>query len=196
MSTTGSQIPPVGPWGGGTQPGLQDGVGSQPAYGNGAVGATPPVVAQSSVPFQPFSQTGSPATPSAFPSTPSATFPPGPGAGAFSGIGDMAVAPTSSLQGTKAPVGLLYGSLAASVVALALAGLFEHVGIAVLAWVLAVLVGLGLTALFLVRDARRKTRALYVSQTWHQWLYRGAVVAALLAVVAAAGRIALYVGRM
>lgn len=189
MSTTGSQIPPVGPWGSGLRSSPPDGAGSQSAYGNGAVGVTPPVVAQSSLSPQPFPQTG-------FPSPPSATFPPGPGAGAFSGIGDMAVAPTSSLQGTKAPVGLLYGSLAASVVALALAGLFEHVGIAVLAWALAVLVGLGLTALFLVRDARRKTRALYVSQTWHQWLYRGAVVTALLAVAAAAGRIALYVGRM
>ncbi|WP_053585916.1 hypothetical protein [Actinomyces sp. oral taxon 414] len=95
-----------------------------------------------------------------------------------------------------APIGFLLASLAASAAALVLAALFEHPGAAIAAWALAGLGGLGLTVVFLVRDARRHSNPLYLTTRLPVWLYRVCVPAALLGVVAASVRIALFVGRM
>ncbi|SPT52943.1 Uncharacterised protein [Actinomyces bovis] len=187
MSTPGSSLPPIGPWGaaptgnpGSTEP-TSGGLG-------GSFPTLQPAVPQPSAPA-PAPGISTTASPSPFPA-PVAT----------AATGDLWGGTTSSsvraFTTVTAPTGLLYGSLAASIGGLVLAGLFEEISISVLAWALAALVGLGLTAVFLVRNARRQAAPGYLSNSWHNWLYRAAVVVALLAVVAAAARIALYVGRM
>lgn len=105
-------------------------------------------------------------------------------------------ATSSNVVATRAPLGLLYASLGASALALVLAALFESVGVAVGAWALAALVGLGLTVLYLVRDTRRRANPWYVFSPTQVWYYRASVVLALLAVAASAARIALFVGRI
>ena len=98
--------------------------------------------------------------------------------------------------GAHAPIGFLFASLAASAAALVLAALFERPGVAIAAWALAGLGGLGLAVVFLVRDARCHLNPLYTTTQLPVWLYRACVLVALLGVVAASVRIALFVGRM
>ena len=98
--------------------------------------------------------------------------------------------------GAHAPIGFLFASLAASAAALVLAALFERPGAAIAAWALAGLGGLGLAVVFLVRDARCHLDPLYTTTQLPVWLYRACVLVALLGVVAASVRIALFVGRM
>ena len=93
--------------------------------------------------------------------------------------------------GAHAPIGFLFASLAASA-----AALFERPGTAIAAWALAGLGGLGLAVVFLVRDARCHLNPLYTTTQLPVWLYRACVLVALLGVVAASVRIALFVGRM
>ena len=58
-------------------------------------------------------------------------------------------------------------------------------------------VGFGSSALFVHQDARRQLETLrYVRDPRVPWLHRGAVLLSLVAVVLAAVRIALVVGRM
>ncbi len=98
--------------------------------------------------------------------------------------------------GAHAPIGFLFASLAASAAALVLAALFERPGTAIAAWALAGLGGLGLAVVFLMRDARCHLDPLYTTTQLPVWLYRACVLVALLGVVAASVRIALFVGRM
>lgn len=98
--------------------------------------------------------------------------------------------------GAHAPIGFLFASLAASAAALVLAALFEGPGTAIAAWALAGLGGLGLAVVFLMRDARCHLDPLYTTTQLPVWLYRACVLVALLGVVAASVRIALFVGRM
>lgn len=105
-------------------------------------------------------------------------------------------AATGERGGARAPIGFLFASLAASAAALVLAALFERPGAAIAAWALAGLGGLGLAVVFLVRDARCHLDPLYTTTQLPVWLYRACVLVALLGVVAASVRIALFVGRM
>ena len=105
-------------------------------------------------------------------------------------------AATGERGGARAPIGFLFASLAASAAALVLAALFERPGTAIAAWALAGLGGLGLAVVFLVRDARCHLDPLYTTTQLPVWLYRACVLVALLGVVAASVRIALFVGRM
>ena len=98
--------------------------------------------------------------------------------------------------GAHAPIGFLFASLVASAAALVLAALFERPGMAIAAWALAGLGGLGLAVVFLMRDARCHLDPLYTTTQLPVWLYRACVLVALLGVVAASVRIALFVGRM
>lgn len=107
------------------------------------------------------------------------------------------IAPTGAVDAfAPAPIGFLFASLAASAAALVLAALFEHPGAAIAAWALAGLGGLGLAVVFLMRDARCHLDPLYTTTQLPVWLYRACVLVALLGVVAASVRIALFVGRM
>lgn len=114
----------------------------------------------------------------------------------FSPSAPSAVGAAVDGRGARAPIGFLLVSLAASAAALVLAALFEHLRAAIAAWALAGLGGLGLAVVFLVRDARRHSNPLYTTTRLPVWLYRVCVLAALLGVVAASVRIALFVGRM
>jgi len=113
--------------------------------------------------------------------------------------------PSSPLGGTTAsdaitvvspPVVILYGSLAASLVGIALAALGASLVLGVLSWSLSALVGLGLAVLFLLRDSARQTLPFYARTPATAHLYRASVAVALLGITAAAVRIAFIAGRM
>ncbi len=106
------------------------------------------------------------------------------------GFGATATTPTT------APVALLYGSIAASVVGIGVALLLPTLVGGAIGWVLAALVGLGLSTFFTVRNAQRQANPWYLYYGWHTVVYRASVVVALVAVVVAAGRLALVLGRM
>lgn len=97
-----------------------------------------------------------------------------------------------------APVAILYGSLAASLVGLVLAALAANLVLGALAWSLSALVGLGLTGFFLLKDAGRQaqTHSIYARGPLDLLLYRASIALALLVIVVAAVRIAFIVGRM
>jgi len=97
-----------------------------------------------------------------------------------------------------APVAILYGSLAASLVGLVLAALAANLILGALAWSLSALVGLGLTGFFLLKDAGRQaqTHSIYARGPLDLLLYRASIALALLVIVVAAVRIAFIVGRM
>ena len=113
--------------------------------------------------------------------------------------------PPSPLGGTTAsdtitvvspPVVILYGSLAASLAGIALAALGAGLVLGVLSWSLSALVGLGLAGFFLLKNADRQAQAFYADRPSTTVLYRASIALALLAIAAAAVRIAFIVGRM
>ncbi|QHO91664.1 hypothetical protein CWT12_10560 [Actinomyces sp. 432] len=120
----------------------------------------------------------------------------GGGEGSASAFAGRAAETTAGYATTSAPVGLLAGSLAASTLGLVLAILFEQIAVAAVAWALAALVGLGLATLFVVKDAQRQANPWYLYKKRAVMFHRFSVVLAVVAVVAAAVRIALYVGRL
>lgn len=96
----------------------------------------------------------------------------------------------------QAPVLLLWISVGAAVLALILAAVPGGLGLWVPAWVLAALVGFGGALLFTQRDAVAQASPRYLHVPIVRWLYRAAILVALVAVIATAVRIALVFGRM
>lgn len=122
--------------------------------------------------------------------------PVGFGAGMPAGGGnyDGASAP---MRPTAAPVIWLYASFAASVVAMAVALVFGGTAaFAIGAWVLAGPIAIALVAVFSIQDTRARTAAMYSSSSFVTWLYRGAIVLSLIAVIISALKIADWVGRL
>ncbi|WP_136314053.1 hypothetical protein [Actinomyces procaprae] len=146
------------------------------------------------------SQSGTEASPSAAAPPPQSaaafgTDAPQEGRASSAAFGDGG-GPAAGYSTTSAPVGLLVGSLAASALSLVLAGLFEQIVVAAVAWVLAALFGMGLATFFVVKDTQRQANPWYLYKKTPALLHRISVVAAVLAVAVAAVRIALYVGRL
>lgn len=101
------------------------------------------------------------------------------------------------LHMTGAPVVWLFVSMAAAAIAFVLAlVLGGSPVVAVGAWVLAGPVAIALVAIFSFQDTRARTAALYSSSGFATWLYRGAIILSLVAVVVSALRIADWVGRI
>jgi hypothetical protein len=107
-----------------------------------------------------------------------------------------ASAPAARRELVRPPYALLWIALAAALLALVLSVLPGGLPVAVLAWALAALVGFGAAVMFVQRDARRQAEVFYVRDPRSPWLYRLAIALSFLAVVLAAVRIALIVGRM
>lgn len=97
---------------------------------------------------------------------------------------------------TQAPVLLLWVSVGAAVLALILAAIPGGLVLWIAAWVIAALIGFGGALLFTQRDAAAQASPRYLHTPIVRWLYRAAIVVALLAVIATAVRIALVFGRM
>ena len=90
----------------------------------------------------------------------------------------------------------LWASFGAALLAIVLVMIPSGLPVYVTAWMLAAFVGFGSSALFVHQDARRQLETFYVRDPRVPWLHRGAVLLSLVAVVLAAVRIALVVGRM
>jgi hypothetical protein len=118
--------------------------------------------------------------------------------GSSSGFG-AAVDSAGSAAATSArsPLGWLIGGIVVAVVAGAGALLLGEEPLpAFVAWALAGPVAIGLFAVYLLLDTRRRTQLMYSPPTWAPWLYRGGLIIVLLAVIACAARIALWAGRV
>lgn len=104
---------------------------------------------------------------------------------------------SASLHPTSAPVVWLYAAIAASIIAMFVAlFLGDTPFLAIGAWAFAGPVAIALVAVFSFRDTRARTAALYSSSDFVTWLYRGAIVLSLIAVVISALKIADWVGRI
>lgn len=171
------QIPSAGAWG----PTPASGVPVSPPSREGAasrpVGDLPPT----------------PAVPGEIPGALSSQLPQMPGT--TSGFSSQPATIPSQTKGTRPPVVLLYGSLVASVLAIILSAVSASPVLAVVSWVLAALVGLGLATIFVVKNAARQANPWYSYRPMATYLYRASVAVAIIAVVGAALRIALFAGR-
>lgn len=96
----------------------------------------------------------------------------------------------------RPPYVFLWIAIASAIVALALAVVSGGLPVAVIAWALAGFIGFGAAVMFVQRDARRQAEVFYAQDPRTPWLYRLAIALSFVAVVAAALRIALIVGRM
>ena len=90
----------------------------------------------------------------------------------------------------------LYASMLAVLVSLVLTALAGSLLLSAAAWLLSVTLGLGLAMVFVVRDTARQASPWYDHQPLPALLYRVSIVVALVGIVAACARIALFVGRM
>lgn len=115
--------------------------------------------------------------------------------GAVPGFGQQPATIPSQTKDTRPPVALLYGSLGTSALAIILSAVSASPVLAVASWVLAALVGLGLATIFVVKNAARQANPWYSSRPMATYLYRASVAVAIIAVVGAALRIALFAGR-
>lgn len=95
------------------------------------------------------------------------------------------------------PVVWLAAAAASGIAAVVLAALVgESIVLAVVAWLLGGPVGIGLVAFFSVNDTRQRAKAFYASRASTRVLYAAALALVLIGVIAAALRIAVYVGRL
>lgn len=106
-------------------------------------------------------------------------------------------APAAGIQiGTPQVVWLVLAA-AVSLVALALAGLLGGMILpAAAGWLLSGPVAIGLLAVFVHTETRRRAMPTYADPGWLKAFYVGCVVLALAAVLASALRIALWAGRL
>lgn len=105
---------------------------------------------------------------------------------------------TQTLAGVAGPPLVWLAAAAASgIAAIVLAALLgESIVVAVVAWLLGGPIGIGFVALFSMNDTRQRARAFYSSPASTRVLYAVALALVLIGVIAAALRIAVYVGRL
>ena len=102
----------------------------------------------------------------------------------------------SEVRPVSAPVLYLYSSMLAVLVALILAAMSSSIVLGVLAWLLSVVLGLGLAMVFVVKNTARQASPWYDNQPFPMILYRVSISASIVGIIAASARIALFVGRM
>jgi hypothetical protein len=94
------------------------------------------------------------------------------------------------------PYAYLWVSIAAAVLALALAVFSSGLVLFAIAWAIAGFVGFGAAVIFVQRDALRQTEVFYLRDPRASWIYRAAIGLSLIAVIVTAVQVALVVGRM
>jgi|UPI00037B2190 hypothetical protein len=102
----------------------------------------------------------------------------------------------SEVRPVSAPILYLYSSMLAVLVALILAAMSSSIVLGVLAWLLSVVLGLGLAMVFVVKNTARQASPWYDNQPFPMILYRVSIAASIVGIIAASARIALFVGRM
>lgn len=100
------------------------------------------------------------------------------------------------LVASKPPAWLLFVAAGVALVAGIVALLLDNPVIAIVCWVLAGPVGIGLIALFVVKDTFARSSGLYAAPGWVKPMHYGAIALCLLCILAPALRIADWVGRL
>lgn len=104
---------------------------------------------------------------------------------------------SGTVQIARPPLPYLAAAAAISLVALLLAALLGAIpGLAIIAWVLAGPIAIGVLAYYLKVDTTERARPIYAAPNWLRPAYIVALVLCGIAVVIAALRIALWVGRL
>lgn len=113
----------------------------------------------------------------------------GSGTGVFGAPGGVEVG--------RPPVVWLAAGIAVATVAIAIAVLFGGTpSWAVVAWVAAGPVAVGLLAVHALRDTQQRARPLYAAPSWIRLLYGGVMLLAVVGIVISSVRFALWVGRL
>lgn len=186
----GSQ-PSANPFGGGADPfGGGDPFATLPA-GPVSQPSAPPPPAQPSTASQPFNNQSDP-----FAGVGVAR--PADSGGVFSSAaatGSVPV-PAAALSVTKPPFYLLLIAaglaLAAGVVAL----LLDNPIVAIVCWLVAGPIAIGVIAFYVIRDTFERSSGLYAAPSWIKPLYYGAIALCLVCILIPAFRIALWVGTL
>ena len=199
LPAAGAPVVPVAAQAAGTLPVAQPGHGAGPVTGAiPVVGAGSGRVAGPVMPTAPSAPgaTGGPAGP-AIPvlAAPVATGGGLPVPGAPTAFFGTATTPEQA-QARRAPMLLIYISMAASVLAILACALQSSAVVAVISWLLAGVVGLGLGCAFLVRNAMAQVGSWYTPSRLPTVLYRVSVVLGVAGIVLAALRFALVIGRL
>lgn len=103
---------------------------------------------------------------------------------------------SGSLTLSRPPVFLLFIALAIAVVAAIVAGVFGQPVLAIVCWVLAGPVAIGVLAFFVMRDNAARSVGVYSSPGWVRPFHMVTSVVCFVAVIVPAVRIALWVGRL
>ncbi|WP_342318602.1 hypothetical protein [Corynebacterium mayonis] len=72
----------------------------------------------------------------------------------------------------------------------------SYIGVAMTAWVLAGIVGIGVLSLYFVADAKARARGFYSTAGWQEFLYWGTLVALGAGVALSAIHIGLWFGKL
>lgn len=101
-----------------------------------------------------------------------------------------------SLTLSRPPVFLLFIALAIAVAAAIVAGVFGQPVLAIVCWVLAGPVAIGVLAFFVMRDNAARSVGVYSSPGWVRPLHIVTSIVCFVAVIVPALRIAFWVGRL
>lgn len=107
-----------------------------------------------------------------------------------------APAAASGLTAAKPPVWLLFVAAGLALTAGAVALLLNEPAVAIVCWVLAGPVAIGLLALFVVKDTFARSSGLYAAPAWVKPLHYGAIVLCLVCILVPALQIADWVGHL
>lgn len=110
-------------------------------------------------------------------------------------FGDTGTA-SAPLTISRPPLPLLLIALVIAVVAAVVAGLFGQPLIAVICWVFAGPIAIGVIALYVTRDNNARAQGIYAAPRWARAFHVVTSVVCVLAVIVPAVRIAFWVGRL
>ncbi|WP_026927066.1 hypothetical protein [Granulicoccus phenolivorans] len=117
-------------------------------------------------------------------------------AGVFAAGGGVAVAPTAGITVTKPPAYLLLIAAGLALVAGVVALLLNNPIVAIVCWVVAGPIAIGVIAYFVIRDTYARSSGVYGAPNWVKPLYYTAIALCLVCILVPAVRIALWVGTL
>lgn len=108
---------------------------------------------------------------------------------------DALLAESSYGKASKAPTGILGGTVVAALAGLALGIFASTLPLLILGWALSSIVALGFATFYIRKDNRLQMRPFYLRRSFPRVFYRFSVLLAVVAIGVCAAQIALYMGR-
>lgn len=115
---------------------------------------------------------------------------------AAAAFGQDTAASGGPIEISRPPTYLLFIALAIAIIAAVVAGIFGQPVVAIICWVLAGPIAIGIIALFVTKDNNARGAGVYVAPGWLRAVHIIASVVCVAAVIVPALRIAFWVGRL